>query len=244
MVFEVRGRSKATLADRVLDAILPKGCALCGQRVMASRICASCYSELPWIRSACPICARPLYPASDGDSSDGVPCGACQRERSPVDAIVAPLAYRYPVDAMIKSLKFRQQTWLAPVLAEVAGAAWIKRGLDADVIVPVPLNRWRHALRGYNQAAELTLQIGKRLGMPRSNLLRRRRATAPQTGLDRDARRKNVKGAFVITRRRVPERVLLVDDVVTTGETVRAAASALRAAGVDSVSVLAIARAS
>lgn len=243
MPAEAGKRNKRTAIDQVLDMIVPAGCALCGQRLPRARICPPCYSELPWIRSACPICARPVQASCDSDTSDDLPCGACQRERSPVTRIVAPLAYRFPVDSMIKSLKFRQQTWLAPVLAELAATAWVERGLDADVIVPVPLNRWRHAVRGYNQAAELAGQIGKYLGKPRFDLLRRPRATAPQTGLDRDARRKNLTGAFAVARRPVAGSVLLIDDVVTTGETVRAAASALHAAGVDVVGVLAVARA-
>jgi len=190
--------------------------------------------------AACPVCALPRPAGAAAE----LPCGACQQARSPIDRAVAPLHYRFPVDALVKALKFQGHGWVAPALAELILPAVSRPQLSAEAIVPVPLHRWRHARRGFNQAAELARPLCRHLDRPLRYLLRRRRSTLPQSGLDAAARRKNLRGAFVVTARALPESVLLVDDVVTTGETARAAAAALRAAGVGTVKLAAIARSS
>jgi ComF family protein len=117
---------------------------------------------------------------------------------------------------------------------------------DADVIVPVPLNRLRLLRRRFNQAAVLSGELGRLTGIEHiPTALRRVRATPTQVGLTHEQRRQNVRGAFAVGRRELPgitgRRVLLIDDVITTGATVNACAKTLLAAGADDVDVLALA---
>lgn len=177
---------------------------------------------------------------------DGPPdleCADCQRRPPPLGRTIAPFHYRFPLDALIKRLKFRHQLWAAPALAELLVPALQESGVRVDALVPVPLHRWRHALRGFNQADELARALGRRAGIPVSFCLRRCRATRPQTGLDSKARRLNLADAFDVPRRSSLGHAMLVDDVVTTGETAAAAAKALLKNGVSAVSLIAVARA-
>jgi ComF family protein len=113
----------------------------------------------------------------------------------------------------------------------------------ADALLPVPLHRSRHTSRGFNQAYELARPLARRSGLPLLTITRRRRRTRPQTGLSAAERRRNLKGAFMLTRRLPCRHPLIVDDVMTTGETCGQLARVLLAAGAKDVSVLVAARA-
>ncbi len=113
-----------------------------------------------------------------------------------------------------------------------------------EAIVPIPLHRDRYRERGFNQAMELALPIARRLGVDLApHLISRPRATAPQTGLRATLRRRNVAGGFRVDSPKLPRSVALVDDVLTTGSTLSAAARALRRAGVERVEAWVAARA-
>jgi ComF family protein len=114
---------------------------------------------------------------------------------------------------------------------------------DVDALVPVPLHRRRHVARGFNQAHELCRPLVRRTGLPLVRDARRIRPTAPQTGLDAVARRRNLRNAFVVVRKLRCRHPLIVDDVMTTGETCRQLALALLKAGAATVNVLTVARA-
>jgi ComF family protein len=172
-----------------------------------------------------------------------VPCAACQQHAPPWTACAAPLHYEYPVDAALKALKFRQCLYFAPALAELLQPLLRERFSDVDALVPVPLHRWRQGRRGFNQAVELCRPLAKASGLPLLRPVRRIRATGAQTGLDRAARRRNLRAAF---RASAPLRCrypLIVDDVMTTGETCRQLAKVLLAAGAERVGVVTVARA-
>lgn len=156
-------------------------------------------------------------------------------------ATLAPLHYQFPIDAMLKSLKFHNRVWVGPAMAELVAPKLAN--FEFDVITPLPLHRWRHGIRGYNQAAELAHPLGRYCDKPVRHLLRRVRRTRPQSGLDAATRRQNLRAAFKVRTRCLPERVLLVDDVMTTGATLNEAAATLSRAGVGTVIALAIARA-
>ncbi|MEX2125924.1 MAG: phosphoribosyltransferase family protein [Woeseia sp.] len=115
---------------------------------------------------------------------------------------------------------------------------------DADALLPVPLHHWRHSLRGFNQAVELCKPLSRETGLPLLRSAKRIRRTRPQTGLDAAARRRNVKDAFAVTGKLNCRHPLIVDDVMTTGETCRQLAHALLDAGAVTVGVLTVARAS
>ncbi|HEX7071514.1 MAG TPA: ComF family protein [Rhodothermales bacterium] len=143
-------------------------------------------------------------------------------------------------------LKYGQRPAFGRVLGEAITAGW--RGFcDAvpDLIVPIPLHRTRYLERGYNQSLALAEGIGRALGVPvRAHAIRRRQATKRQTGLNREARQANVAGAFVAVPEYVAGRkLILVDDVITTGATASAAVDALKTSGAERVDFVALAHA-
>ena len=220
--------------------LLPDQCCLCGIATPGNTVCPPCHAELPWIINGCETCGTPLLTATGA----GVLCGACQRMRPPFAVAYAPLEYAFPVDALVKALKFGRRLHLAPALADFM-LPWLLQRLDHfDGLVPVPLHRWRNARRGFNQADELARHLSARSGLPVHLRVRRERQTRIQSGLDAKARQENMRGAFQVTRALPCRHALLIDDVMTTGATVRELCVTLLEAGVESVSVLTVAHAS
>jgi len=140
-------------------------------------------------------------------------------------------------------LKFRRHLFYAPALAEVLCVAKPLLAPDIDAVLPVPLHWRRKAMRGFNQATEIAKPIAKSLSVPLVSIVRRKRATPFQSGLDAVERARNLRRAFTIIRPASYTHILIVDDVVTTGATVQALATLLLSSGVTKVSVLAVARA-
>jgi len=172
-----------------------------------------------------------------------VECGICQRDGRAFTLTHAPLAYGYPIDRVIKAFKFGRRQDLAPMLAAIV-LPWLDDHREAfDALLPVPLHRWRHARRGFNQAHEIARELSRPTGLPIELRVDRTRRTQPQPGLHPDERRQNLVGAFGVRGKLRCRRPLIIDDVMTTGATVDELARTLRTAGADTVSVLAIARA-
>ena len=217
------------------DLIVPLTCAICGEALRERRLCRACEDELPWTDIVCKRCGKPL--------PVGTHCAECQRRAPPFDKAVAPLLYRFPVDAALKSLKFRRQLFYAPAFGELLLPLIGKSFRNVDALLPVPLHPRRQAVRGFNQAAELCGPLRKQTGLPIVRNVHRIRYTKPQTGLDAAERRRNMRAAFVVRGRLECCRPLIVDDVMTTGETCRQLSLTLLDAGAKSVYVLAVARA-
>ncbi len=210
-------------------------CVLCGGLADGTMLCAPCLASLPRASvAACPRCGVP---------SGGALCGACLRDPPAFDRTVAALVYEFPVDKLVQALKYGQRLALARLLGlllaeRVAGAP------RPDVLIPMPLHPARLAERGFNQALEIGRVLSRRLGLPlKPTLAARQRDTAVQAALPLNARRRNVKGAFVCTTGVRERHVALVDDVMTSGATVNELAQAARAAGAREVSVWVVARA-
>lgn len=217
--------------------LLPALCALCHLPSPASRICSGCRNDLPRCGPACYYCAEPL------PAPLAVPCVRCQQRRPPWRRCVAALPYAWPVDHALKALKFSRQLLWAAALGELLLPVFERESPDCDALAPVPLYRWRHARRGFNQATELCRPLQRATGLPMLDSLQRVRNTRPQTGLGRRQRRKNLRHAFRLRAPLVCRHPLLVDDVMTTGETCRQLAKLLLDAGAETVSVLVVARA-
>ena len=224
----------------LLDRIVPPCCGLCGQHADGVGICSGCRHDLKWIVRACPRCASPL---PEGLAQPTL-CAACQQRPPPFAEAGAPLHYVFPIDAVIKAFKFNGRIDLATMLGGLLLPWLTDRRNRFDAIVPVPLHRWRQARRGYNQADELAVVLARGSDLPIVRRVRRRRATRSQSELSATERRRNVRGAFRATVRLDGRRVLVVDDVMTTGATAAELASELHRAGAASVSVLCVARAS
>ncbi len=225
---------------RLVRAILPLRCLLCGAPGTHGRdLCAGCAGDCALNRPCCPRCALPL-------ASRAPLCGECLADEPPFAAVWAPFRYGHPLDLLETRFKFHGDLAAGRVLADLM----IERARsDAPArpssIVAVPLHVSRLRERGYNQAFELAKSLAKALDVPLDrDLLLRTRPTSPQTGLDAPARRRNLRGAFAVAPdRALPAHVALVDDVMTTGATLRECARVLRRAGVARVDAWALARA-
>jgi ComF family protein len=183
------------------------------------------------------LCAAPLPVA-------GI-CGHCLRRPPPQDAAHAAFRYAAPLDRLVQGLKFGRRLGIARLTgALLAQAATQHHWPRPEVLIPVPLHDARLRQRGYDQAQVLAREVGRRLAIPVDwRCCRRVRATAPQSGLDRAARRRNVRGAFAVTKPPSVDHVAVLDDVMTTGATVGALVTALKRAGVARVDVWTLCRA-
>ena len=169
-------------------------------------------------------------------------CGACRHHPPPWESLVAAYLYLAPLVGVVKALKFGRAEHLGEALAPALAARCAPWTSRIDFVTPVPLPWTRLLARGYNQAEAIALPLARDLGLPCRRVLRRR-PRPRQALLSRAERRRNLHGAFT-PRRRLPAgvRVLLVDDVMTTGATLAAAAHALRRAGAATIVAAVVAR--
>lgn len=201
------------------DLVMPLRCAFCGVRTRdgEAHVCDACAADLPW-----------LAPAMSAP---------------PLDCVLAPLAYEFPVDAAIKALKFRRRLWYGPALAQLLTRTVAALPPGVDAVLPVPLHWRRRWRRGFNQAREVGRPVAKQLDVALIGGARRVRATRSQSGLSAGERSRNVRGAFLMRGPCRARHVLIVDDVITTGATIGQLARAVLDGGAEKVSALAIARA-
>ena len=235
------------LATCLLETLFVPHCPACEERA-APPLCAACAGTLVELGPACPCCAEPR--ASPG--APDVACARCRVGDWPLTSLVAPWRYGGELARAVCALKFAGRPSVARDLAALVApflAAAVRLG-ELDVIVPVPHHWRRLAARGFNQAEALARHGRREAGLATPiarRALRRVRPTPPQTGLTAAARARNLHGAFIVPPRRAGDvrgrRVLLVDDVVTTGATMAAAGRALLAGGALEVVGFALARA-
>jgi len=239
MEFSVDGRFGA-LWQGVQRILLPPHCLLCDQRSDGvGDLCSGCRADLQRNRICCPRCALPLQ-------TPAPLCGECLQSEPPFAAAFAPFVYAHPFDLLVTKLKFGRSLAAGRVLAGLWLAASNELPALPQMLVPVPLHPDRLRERGYNQALELARPLARVLRVPlKANLLERTRATPAQTNLDAKTRRRNMRGAFTINATGLPPaaHVALIDDVMTTGATLRECARVLKRAGVARVDVWVLARA-
>lgn len=227
-----------SLGHALLDLVFPPRCPGCGR--LGELLCAACRSALrPLPPDACRLCGHALPPAAP----DGL-CPGCQGRATSLDGIRAACLFAHPLRDAIHQLKYENNTALAAPLAAYMADAWSRCGLTADLILPVPLHRKRLAERGYNQSALLSRELGRAVGVRvEETTLIRQKHTRQQVGLGIEERRANVANAFAVHGDLAGRRVVIVDDVCTTGSTLEACAACLRAAGAASVWGFTLARA-
>lgn len=239
------GRLTGRVSRTVLDAVLPPRCLKCGDILAAAPgLCPECWRKLTWLGApCCASCGQP-FPFDAGADAR---CGACLQKPPAYDRARAVFRYDDESRDLVIGLKHADRTDAVPALSGWmlrAGAALLEA---TELIVPVPLHWTRLAARRFNQAALLAQAIGRTAERPvLTQALVRRRATRSQGHLGRLARFRNVKGAIAVAERHVTSianrRILLIDDVITTGATVESAAKALISAGARGVDVLALAK--
>ena len=224
-----------------LNLLLPRRCLACsGDSGGDWAFCPGCAAELPHLQRACQRCALPLPSAEPANL-----CGRCLRRPPPQRSAQAVFLYADPVDRLLARLKFSADlaagAGLATALAERLNAI---DASDFDLLLPLPLHSRRERERGYNQVGELLRGCAQdwkqRL---HADLLQRTAYGGPQSDLNAGQRRRNVRGAFAAASTVAGQRVLLVDDVITTGSTMSEATRCLLAAGAAEVHWLALARA-
>lgn len=236
-----------------INFLYPPRCAACGDRLGVDstlRVCLSCIARIERVPSPiCEVCGIPLL-GSQGESAGW--CRLCAESPPHFGRARAIARYRpgvaeegQVVPSLIRRHKYGLDQSLSRALSQCLGDGLPLDGERYDVVVPVPLHQGRLRWRGFNQAALLAAAIAGKIGCRLDvSALLRTRATSPQTSQDKRQRRLNVRGAFAVPRphRIVNRRVLLVDDVMTTGATVDECARSLLAAGARRVDVLTLAR--
>jgi competence protein ComFC len=242
-------------SDALVSVFFPAGCRLCERvllRASTVPICQECLGSFAALGGAlCESCGQPLAAwslgsAQEEQATEGLVCPECQTREYGFDRARSYGLYKAGLVRAIVLLKFERVEplgrWFAGRLAEV-----VKReGLAADVVVPVPLHRQRERERGYNQAHLIARPLARKLGLPyRAVLLVRTKPRPDKHILSLEERWDSVRGAFATRPGTQVDnlRVLLIDDVMTTGATLDACARALRGAGAKSVIGLTVARA-
>ncbi len=226
-----------TLFRHLLDWIYPPACVNCGKP--GSLICGECLGKLqPVGDHYCLKCGKPL--------KKGRSCRLCSTSDFRFQSSRSPYVYDGPAAAMIKSLKYNGMLDLAPILADHLAEFWKSAGTDVDMVIPVPLSEKRQAERGFNQSALIAKAFSKKTGIPfRSDVLKKTVHTPTQVGLNADQRRENLSGVFAAEDMFVKgQRILLIDDVMTTGSTFAECSAVLLDAGAKTVNCLSAATAS
>jgi ComF family protein len=213
-------------------------CRLCHAPGAISGLCNDCHAALPHLHHACPRCALPLPQDLSGQL-----CGECLADPPAFDRACVPLRYAEPVDRLIAHFKYRASLGDGRLLGNLLATALEPADRTIDLIVPLPLHRSRLRERGFNQSAELARCVSHASGIPwRASLLQRVSDPAHQREANRRQRQRNVRNAFVCDTLPPHRHIALLDDVITTGATARAAAAALKRAGAERVTLWALAR--
>ncbi len=219
----------------LLDLLFPPRCVGCGKA--GTWFCEECYAQIEFIQPPlCPRCGRPTI--------GGRLCFLCQRDPLRIDGIRAVAYFEGPLRKAIHRFKYDNLRDLAVPLGRLLAVYLERDPLPAEVIVPVPLHPKRLRERGYNQSALLARRLGELTGLPLlEGSLLRVRETAPQVELSAQERKENVRDAFACVDEQVAgKRVLLIDDVCTTGATLEACSIALAQRRPRSVWALTLAR--
>jgi ComF family protein len=206
----------SALLDAILATIFPDRC--CGCARLGDLLCRHCHAALT------------PYPRDP------------ERIPASLDGVRVAFVFASPLREVVHQFKYRRVRRLAQPLGRLMAAHLAAQPLAIDAVLPVPLHHERLAERGFNQAEALALEVARVLDRPLARGLERMRVTEQQAHLDARQRADNVRGAFSWRAATPPRRLLIVDDVLTTGATIGACAEALREAGAEAVYGLALAR--
>lgn len=211
--------------------LIEQPCLLCGLGHHPGRLCPGCDAALPRLDTSllCPTCA--------GYADEHGFCARCDREGPLLDALHVPFAFDYPLDAVIRTMKYRKHPEYGPLLGALLAANTPQAGPDIDLVIPVPLSKERLAQRGFNQSDALARAIAGTMPQRFSpDSCVRKRNTPSQSRLSAARRARNLDNAFCVETSVDGLSVAIVDDVLTTGTTLSTLAFQLRKQGVKRVS--------
>jgi len=235
----------ARLGGALLDLVYPPTCLDCDAPIAAhAALCPGCFARLrPITQPWCPVLGLP-FEISIGPE---VRSAEAIADPPPFDRARSAVLYNEVARAIVSRLKYGDRPELAGFCARLMHPAGMEFWAEGPVLVPVPLHRWRQFERRYNQSTELARALARLTGLSvDTGLVARSRRTRQQVGLSNEARQRNVAGAFTAhpeaLRRLKGRGVVLVDDVITTGSTVKAITRELRRAGVGKIDVISFAR--
>jgi ComF family protein len=232
--------------QRASDFVFPPTCPGCG-RINASHgaLCQTCWRDISFIeRPYCEVLGTPF----EHDLGPGFLSAAAIADPPVFDRLRSVCTFDGTARKLVHGLKYRDRTELAPMMAQWMARAGSEVLAECDLIIPVPLHTWRLLSRRFNQSAELARALADLTGKPlAANAVRRKKSTAQQIGLGKTQREANMRGAFEVTTKGKTElfgkRIVLVDDVYTTGATVSAVTRVMKRAGATDVTVLTFAMA-
>lgn len=222
------------------DFLVPKRCVVC--YLEGDFFCASCREKLVYLETPlCPVCTRAAI--------DGFAHPRCRRKFT-LDRVFIPFRYRGPISTAIKKLKYKKVTALADFLVGLMLEVMVEQGVTVGqqaLILPVPLHPVKEWERGFNQAALLAESLGNALGLRiAAGVIKRTKETVSQTKLKKKEREKNVHGAFVVDKHQTAtikgRDLILIDDVFTTGATLRECGRVLKRAGARFIYAFALAK--
>jgi len=232
------------MLTKLIKKIWPKYCTLCREPTTREpSICIDCEESLPWNVNPCKQCGMPL---DDAHNSPIKICGQCITTSPPYTTTIAPFHYHDPINKFITRLKFHQQLYSAKLLGELLTNYILKhRSISEypEIILPVPLHKKRLKQRGFNQALEIARPVSKVLNIPIDyTMCQRVKNTVAQSSLPAKERAYNLKRAFVMVEKPVVKHVAIIDDVMTTGNTILEVSKVLSRAGVEVIEVWCCAR--
>lgn len=245
------GRIVGNVMQIGLRTVLPPRCGGCGAVTdTVHAVCSDCWIGLRFISDPlCACCGYPFELAAEDNAGDGILCGECLRKKPAFDRARAALVYDDASRDYLLRFKHGDRTDLTPLLSRWLVQAGRDFWADADIILPVPLHRTRLLMRRYNQSGLLAASLSRQIGIGwHGTVLRRLRKTRSLGGLGPSSRKREVGGAFGVDDRIAQRiglsgaRVVLIDDVLTTGATANACARILKRAGAMHVDVITVAR--
>lgn len=244
---------RTSFLKNLLNFLLPPTCHICKLPIKGygnPYICRICWDKIKFIEyPVCPCCGIPFKSNVTLIKSPDFLCGECREKKRHFTKAIAVGIYEGTLSEAIHILKYQKRQAMAKYLNVMITDVLLQRLFDSDIIIPVPLHKKRLNERGFNQSLLIAHHLSNRLSIPLCmDGLQRTRCTRPQIELSRDERLKNVRGAFAVlaglkpTHRIKGMKIILVDDVYTTGATVNECAKVLKKAGASEVVVFTIAR--